>query len=114
MANKKYSLPFFFGYFLIIASAVIFIFNLAPEQPEIAFYVFCAGATLNIVFRFFLLPRSDNKRIRRLNNQQFFVAILFIGAGYMLFETMNSWIVPLFLAAVIDVWLSFRYEKIKD
>jgi hypothetical protein len=112
MQNKKYSIPFFIGYLLIIAGAVCVLakVDILFLRHQIGFYIFCAGAVLNSIFRYLLLPHSDNKKVRRLNTQQLFIVLLLLAAGYMMFKNTASWVIPLLICAVIDLWLSFRYS----
>jgi len=118
MSNKKLNIPFFIGYLLLIAGAVLHIID-----NRFSVYVFGAGVVINLIFRFLLLPRQTDKRIRRLNNQQFFVAVfliltcylMWINKNFWLMESIrigkNSWVVTLILSAVIDLWLTFRYPE---
>jgi len=118
MLNKKLNIPFFIGYLLLIAGAVLRIMD-----NKFGVYVFGAGVVINLIFRFLLLPRTTDKRIKRLNNQQFFVAVFLILTCYLMWIDKNfwlmksiwigknSWVVTLILSAVIDLWLTFRYPK---
>ena len=118
MTNKKTYIPFFIGYLLLIAGAVLHILN-----SGFSVYVFGAGVAINLFFRFLLLPRQTDKRIRRLNNQQFLVAVFLILTCYLMwidksFWLMksiwigkNNWIITLIVSAVIDLWLTFRYPE---
>ncbi|MDR3327282.1 MAG: hypothetical protein LBT04_04025 [Prevotellaceae bacterium] len=105
--NKNYSIPFFVGYLLLIAGAILHIFG----SVRVGFYVFGVGVVCNLTFRFLLLPKSDDKRIRRLNKQQFFLAVLLIFTGYAMYAKYSAWIVPLLIFAIIELWLTFRYPK---
>ena len=116
---NKISIPFFIGYLLMIVGAVLRIID-----NKYSVFVFGAGVVINLIFRFLLLPRADDKRIRRLNNQQFFVAVFLILTCYLMwldksFWIMksiwigkNTWVITLIISAVIDLWLTFRYPEI--
>lgn len=110
MTSKKLSIPFFIGYLLMIAGAVLQVFN-----NEFSVYVFGVGVAINLIFRFLLLPRQVDKRVRRLNNQQFFVAVFLIITCYLMWvedKTYKSyWVITLIISAVIDLWLTFRYPN---
>ena len=123
MLNKKLNIPFFIGYLLLIAGSVLHIIN-----NKFSVYVFGAGVAINLIFRFLLLPKQTDKRIRRLNNQQFFVAVFLILTCYLMWlnkdwtvESIrigkNSWVITLIISAIIDLWLTFRYptaDEIKN
>ncbi|MDR1543972.1 MAG: hypothetical protein LBS50_06115 [Prevotellaceae bacterium] len=111
MINKKLFLPFFCGYFLIIIGALLCMLNINFGLEKTGFWIFCAGALLNIIFRFLLLPRSENKRIRRLNNQQFLIVILLVITGYLMWIENNAWVISLLVCAVVEFWISFRYSE---
>jgi len=112
MTNKKESIPFFIGYLLLIAGAVLHIIN-----NEFSVYIFGAGVAINLIFRLLMLPRQLDKRIRRLNNQQLIVAVLLVITCYLMWiETEKTayksyWVITLIISAVIDLWLSFRYPN---
>jgi membrane-associated HD superfamily phosphohydrolase len=106
MKNQKISIPFFIGYLLILIGTVLYIIN-----NNYSVYVFCAGVIINLIFRFLLLPQQVDKRIRRLNNQQFFVAVLYILTGYAMWADKTYWVITLVISALIDLWLTYRYPK---
>jgi len=118
MTSKKLSIPFFIGYLLLILGAVLHVLD-----NEFSVYVFGTGVVINLIFRFLLLPRQTDKRIRRLNNQQFIVAVFLILTCYLMWIDKSfwltksiwvgksSWIITLIVSAIIDLWLTFRYPK---
>lgn len=106
MNRKLISTAFIVGYIAMSAGAVLGIFGL-----KAAFYTFAAGTLLNIVARIKLLPKSDDRRIRRLNTQQFLVVAGFIATAYFLYREQSSWAVFLLMSVVVDFYLTFRYPK---
>lgn len=106
MNRKLISIAFVAGYILMSVGAVLGIFGL-----KAAFYTFASGTLLNIVARIQLLPKSDDRRIRRLNTQQFFVVAGFIATSYFLYRGKSYWVVFLLMAVVVDFYLTFRYPK---
>ena len=107
--NKIISLFFILGYATMLLGAVLGVFSLS-----IAFYVFAVGCLLNTVGRLRLLPQSDDRRIRRLNTQQFFVVAGFIATAYFLYKGAMSWAIFLLMSVVIDFYLTYRYPKQKE
>jgi len=109
---QKISIPFFIGYLLLIAGAVLHIMN-----NEFSVYIFGTGVAINLIFRFLLLPKQTDKRIRRLNNQQFLVAVFLIITCYLMWVDDKAyksyWVITLIISAIIDLWLTFRYPEAK-
>jgi len=118
MTKKNYSILFFIGYLLLVVGAVLRVMD-----SKFSVYVFGAGVAINLIFRFLLLPRQTDKRIRRLNNQQFLVAVFLVLTCYLMwidksFWLMKSiwigknyWVITLIVSAIIDLWLTFRYPE---
>ena len=108
----KYSMPFFAGYLLLIVGAILHIFD-----NEFGVYVFGAGVVINVIFRFLLLPRQADKRIRRLNNQQFLVAVSLVATCYLMWQKKaygSYWVITLIISAIVDLWLTFRYPDAEE
>lgn len=106
MTAKQANTLFTIGYAVLIAGAIIHIFGI-----KVGFYMFGVGVLLNTIFRIKLLPRSTDRRIRRLNGQQFIVVAFFIVTAYLIYTQHSAWALPLFIAGVIDFYLTYRYPK---
>lgn len=104
MKNWKFIL-FVVGYVAVIVGAALL------DYSTLSRYIVVGGAVLCTVFRFLLLPQSDNRNIRRLNTQQFFCALLMLSGAWLVWKGHSAWPLPLLICAVIDLWLSFRYGK---
>lgn len=105
--NKKHiNIGFFVGYALIIAGAVVHILNI-----KAGFYILGVGALVNTLFRLRMLPKSEDRRIRRLNSQQFIVVACFIATAYLMYQNHSAWALPLMISGTIDFYLTYRYPK---
>ncbi len=106
MNKKQTSICFFISYAIIIIGAIIHILG-----HKIGFYTFGIGCLTNTLFRIKLLPQSRDIRIRRLNNQQFIIVACFIGTAYLMYKHHSAWALPLLIASVIEIFLTYRYPK---
>lgn len=106
MSRKNFAIPFFVGYAMVIIAALLYILNW-----EYAVYLFGAGAFISAIGRLVLLPRTPDKRIRRLNNQQLYCILLQALTVYLMWTNHSAWIIPLILNAFLDIWISYRYPK---
>lgn len=60
------------------------------------------------------LPRTDDFRIRRLNNLLAISAILILVTAYLMYLNQNIWAITLTIAAFIDLFTTFRYPKVDN
>ncbi len=105
MKKQLLNILFFAGYIGTFAGAVA---SLA-EQPY-AFYVFAAGVAMLVGYRVATLQSGDF-RIKRLNALIATSTVLLVGAGVMMYKNLSGWVLALFIAAIIDLVVSFRYPK---
>ena len=72
-------------------------------------YLFTAGAVFIAVAQAFSAPHGNSVTLKRLHRQQVFGAILLVLAGVFMFTTHgNEWIVCMTIAAVLQLYTSFR------
>ncbi|MDR1592448.1 MAG: hypothetical protein LBS16_06155 [Prevotellaceae bacterium] len=115
--KKTRLLLFYAGYALAIVGALLYggeWFHLFRLGWYYSILVYAVGAVLCSFFRLLLLPQSADRRIRRLNNQQFFSVLCQLGTIYLMWTAHDAWIAPLLLCALIDLWLSFRYPRVNN
>ncbi len=94
------------GYIVVILSALAVMLGHTAAQ-----YAFFGGVLLLIVGRYLTLPRSDNFRVRRLNNILAVGAVFLIASCWLMYTGRNAWVVTLVIAAIFDLYTSFRYPK---
>ena len=102
---QKTFIPFALGYVCVIAGALLHIF-----EWQWSVWLFGAGAVLAIVSRMLSLPKTDNRRVRRLYGQLFIGALCLLGSTYLMYIGHNAWVLPLLITSFIDVWVSFRLK----
>ncbi len=108
MRDHILNVLFFAGYIGTFVGAIA---SLA-EQPY-AFYVFATGVATLVGYRVATL-QSGNFRIKRLNALIATSTVLFVGAGVMMYKNISGWVLALFIAAIIDLVVSFRYPNSQD
>ena len=102
---QKTFIPFALGYVCVIAGALLHIF-----EWQWSVWLFGAGAVLAIISRMLSLPKTDDRRVRRLYGQLFLGALCLIGSAYLMYIGHGAWVLPLLLTSFIDVWVSFRLK----
>lgn len=106
MNPKQANIGFLLGYALIVAGAVVYMLGM-----KVGFYILGVGVLINTVFRVRLLPKSDDRRVQRLNNQHFIIVAAFIGTAYLMYLNHTAWALTLLIGGIIDFFLTFRYPK---
>ena len=72
-------------------------------------YLFTAGAVFITIAQAFCIPSKASLTLKRLHIQQVFGAVLLVLAGVFMFTTHgNEWIVCMTIAAVLQLYTSFR------
>ena len=102
---QKSFIPFAVGYVCIIAGALLHIFEFSWSV-----WLFGAGTVLAIVSRMLSLPKTNDRRVRRLYGQLFIGALCLLGSTYLMYIGHNAWVLPLLITSFIDVWVSFRLK----
>lgn len=115
---KKYYVGFFIGYAVLFIGALLYILNVSFHidkmlfsLKDIGFYAFCSGVLVNTFCRIKILPKTTDKRIRRLNNQQMLIVVCFLISAFAMYKHHSAWAVPLLIAAVVEFYLTYRYPK---
>ncbi len=103
--DYKSFIPFALGYIGVIAGALLHIFEWQPS-----FWIFAVGAIVLITTRMFTLPKTDDKRTRRLYAQLMIGALCLLGTIYLMYTQNNAWAITLTISAFIDTWVSFRIK----
>ncbi len=106
MNKKQSNTGFLIGYALIVIGAVVYLLGM-----QTGFYILGVGVLINTIFRVQLLPKSDDRRIRRLNSQHFIIVAAFVGTAYLMYLHSTAWALTLLVAGVVDFYLTFRYPK---
>lgn len=107
MKKKLISAFFAVGAVMSLAGALAYItrWPLAP-------YIYIVGSLLVAFAQIFSPAEADSVNVRRLRRQQILGSLLLVLTGpLMLFLHGNEWIVSLTLAAVIELFTSFRLPQ---
>jgi len=99
------TLLFFVGYLAIVGGAIA-----ALAEKSFAVYTFATGVALLCIYRICTLT-AGNYRVKRLNAMEAISTVLFIVAGVMMYMQLSGWVLVLFIAALIDLIVSFRYPN---
>lgn len=99
---------------LFVVGAVMLLFGAAltvtkwPLSP----YIYTVGATLVALAQINSPSRSHSAVVKRLRRQQIFGALLLVLTGaFMFFTHGNEWIVSLTIAAILELYTSFRIPQ---
>lgn len=103
--HLKSFIPFVISYIGIIIGALLHIFAL-----PIGFWIFAVSAVIFVVTRIITLPKTDDKRTRRLYAQLMIGAGCLLGTVYLMYVGQNAWAITLIISAFIDIWVSFRLK----
>ena len=102
--KRLLSILFMLGSLLLLIGAGSYITHWALSP-----YLFTAGAVLVAVAQAFSIPRDASLTLKRLHIQQVFGAVLLVLGGVFMFTTHgNEWIVCMTIAAVLQLYTSFR------
>lgn len=105
----KSLLPAFFtvGAVMALVGAAVYITGW-PYAP----YVYTVGATLVALAQINSSSKSTSPNVKRLRRQQIFGALLLVLTGaFMLFTHGNEWIVCMTIAAILELYTSFRIPQ---
>lgn len=97
---------------VLLCMIYIVIFQkMIPSFMEYCPWAFAVGAAMDIVGKISTLPKTDDFRIRRLNNLLAVSSVLLLAASYFLFKGKIGYMVVLvLLSAFIDLWYTIRSE----
>lgn len=95
------------GGMMALAGAAVYI-----TGWEVAPYIYIIGAALFALAQINTPYEGTNKNIKRLRRQQIVGALLLVVTGAFMFTTHNNeWIACLTIAAVIELYTSFRIPQ---
>jgi hypothetical protein len=109
MLKKIYNIFFIVGAILILISSVM-----VMEHVLYSKYVFAVGVAMYIVSRMRSTYQGDDFRLKRLNRLYFLSSLFMLGASYMQFKNLNSWVAVMLMAALTELYVAVRfswYEK---
>ncbi|MGN0187656.1 MAG: hypothetical protein ACI392_07940 [Paludibacteraceae bacterium] len=101
----KSSIPFIISYIGIILGVLLHIF-----EVQAGFWIFAVSAVIFVIIRMLTLPKTDDKRTRRLYAQLMIGAGCLLGTVYLMYVGQNAWAITLIISAFIDIWVSFRLK----
>jgi hypothetical protein len=109
MVKKIYNIVFIIGAILVLVSSVLVMEGVAWGK-----FAFAAGTAMYIVGRMRSTYYGTDFRLKRLNRLNFLSALFMLGASYMQFEGMSSWVVVVLMVALTELYTAIRlswYEK---
>ncbi len=109
MIKKIYNIFFIVGAILILISSVM-----VMEHVLYSKYVFAVGVAMYIVSRMRSTYEGDDFRMKRLNRMYFMSSLFMLGASYMQFKNLNSWVAVMLMAALTELYVAVRlswYDK---
>jgi hypothetical protein len=107
--KKIYNIFFIIGAILILISSVMVMEHVAYSK-----YVFAVGVAMYIVSRMRSTYEEEDFRLKRLNRLYFLSSLFMLGASYMQFKNLNSWVAVMLMAALTELYVAVRfswYEK---
>ena len=109
MLKKIYNIFFIVGAILILISSV-----LVMEHVLYSKYIFAAGVAMYILSRMRSTYEGNDFRLKRLNRLYFLSSLFMLGASYMQFKNLNSWVAIMLMSALTELYVAIRfswYEK---
>jgi len=73
-------------------------------------YVFAVGVALYIISRMRSTYEGEDFRLKRLNRMYFMSSLFMLGASYMQFKNLNSWVTVMLMAALTELYVAIRYS----
>lgn len=105
MIKKIYNLFFMVGAILILISSVLVMENVLYSK-----YVFAVGVAMYIVSRMRSTYEGEDFRLKRLNRLYFLSSLFMLGASYMQFKGLNSWVAVLLMSALTELYVAVRFS----
>ncbi|MDR1729615.1 MAG: hypothetical protein LBR52_03035 [Prevotellaceae bacterium] len=102
---------FIIGATLVLIGAVLPIFQIRLDEIQVAPFVFSLGVAGVLVGRYIQPIRGDELRIKRLRFQQFISSFALAASACLMFIEDKRWVLALFVAAVIDLVISYRMPQ---
>lgn len=97
---------------VLLCMVYLVIFHkMAPGLMEYCPWVFAVAVAMDVIGKIVTLPKTDDFRIRRLNNLLAISSVLLLAASYFLFKGKVGYVVVLvLLSAFIDLWYTIRTD----
>jgi hypothetical protein len=110
MVTKIRDIIFYLCSFLLIFSAVIYLFDWTFTP-----YLYAASGAGVAIMLLANPYKEGNLRLQRLNIQQAIAALLLPVSSYFMFKGMNEWFVCLLVSAILQGYVAFvrDYEEKK-
>jgi phosphatidylserine synthase len=96
------------GAILILISSVLVMENILWGK-----YAFAAGSLFYIISRLKMKYEGDDFRLKRFNRNIYISSLLLAGTCYLQFKGTNIWVVLLFMAALLELYSTFRISAIE-
>lgn len=84
---------------------------MAVLRIDYAWIVIAAGAGVACLVRLFVRARTTDKNQARLLGVHLFAAALLLLTAYLLYAEKRYWILATAIAAVVELYVSFRLKK---
>jgi len=104
---------FIIGAVLVLIGAILPIFQIHVDGIQVAPFVLSLGVIGVLVGRYMQPIKGDDTRIKRLRFQQVVSSCALVASAYLMFVEDRRWVLALFVAATIDLIISYRMPKEK-
>ena len=101
--------------YLLAAGAILILISsvLVMENVLWGKYAFAAGSLFYIISRLKMKYEGDDFRLKRFNRNIYITSLLLVGTCYLQFKGTNIWVVLLFMAALLELYSTFRISAIE-
>jgi hypothetical protein len=114
MTKDKSSIIFITGATFLLIGAILPIFGFRIANYALAPFIFSLGVLGVVIGRYLQPIKGDDFRMKRLRIQQLFSTCFLVLSAYLMFIEDSRWVLPLLIAAVIDLVISFRVPTSKS
>ncbi len=104
---------FIIGAILVLIGAILPIFQIRVDGMQIAPFVFSLGIVGVLVGRYMQPIQGNDFRMKRIRFRQFISSCALVTSAYLMFIEDKRWVLALFVAATIDLIISYRMPKEK-
>ncbi len=84
---------------------------LAVGGVDYSWIVIGGGAFTSLIIRLVARARERDRSVVRLLSLHVFACVAMIGAAFLIASERRYWILPLLIAAVAELYISFRMKK---
>ena len=103
--QKKKTLSFLYLIFGLLSVAGVI---MAIIGKEYAYIPFSIGTLIMVILRIATFRRSEDFRIKRLQNMQIISSLLLVLTAYLMFRGQNAWAITLIISAIFDLVSNIR------